>query len=100
MQTDQSIPNASPLFSLGQLLATPAALRLLANHGIQPITLLQRHSGGDWGDLDEHDRHQNHFALRAGLRILSSYRISDTDKVWIITEADRSCTTILLPEEY
>jgi hypothetical protein len=100
MQTDQSISTVPPQFPLGQLLATPAALRLLATHGVQYSTLLQRHSGCDWGDLDEHDRHQNHFALRAGLRILSSYRLSDADKVWIITEADRSCTTILLPEEY
>jgi hypothetical protein len=100
MQNEPSIPHVPPQFSLGQLLATPAALRLLTDHGIQYSTLLQRHSGGDWGDLDEHDRHQNHFAVRAGLRILSSYRVAESDKVWIITEADRSCTTILLPEEY
>jgi hypothetical protein len=100
MQTEPSNPHAPPLFPLGQLLATPAALRLLADHRIQYSTLLQRHSGGDWGDLDEYDCHQNHFAIRAGLRILSSYRLSGADRVWIITEADRSCTTILLPEEY
>jgi hypothetical protein len=97
--TNQSRPQQR-LFPLGHLVATPGALAALAERGVQPVDLVHRHLTGDWGELDEHDVHENRFALRSGLRILSSYRLNDTTKVWIITEADRSSTTILLPEEY
>jgi hypothetical protein len=64
-----------------------------------PFDLLARHAAGDWGELCTFDRHQNEIALREGLRVLSSYPV-EREYVWVITEADRSVTTILLPEEY
>jgi hypothetical protein len=85
--------------SLGRVVATPGALKLLLEKGERPFDLLARHATGDWGDLCAFDRHQNEIALRDGLRVFSSYEIS-AGRVWIITEADRSITTILLPEEY
>ncbi|MDP9486576.1 MAG: hypothetical protein M3Q49_12470 [Actinomycetota bacterium] len=82
-------------------MATPGALRALSEAGEDPLRLLARHATGDWGDLDGHDRRENRRSLRNGWRILSSYPVGeDGKKVWVITEADRSCTTILLPEEY
>jgi hypothetical protein len=74
-------------------------LNLLGKSGRHPFDLLARHATGDWGELCAFDRRQNEIALRDGYRILSSYEIS-AGRVWIITEADRSVTTILLPEEY
>jgi len=91
--------SSRPLFPLGQIAATPNALHALVEHGVTPLSLLQRHQTGDWGVLDLTDRHQNHFAIRAGLRILSRYLLDDMHKIWIITEVDRACTTILLPDE-
>ena len=102
----------SPLFQLGQIVATPGALQLLKEHRVAPFTLISRHVCGDWGDLDASDMRENSMALVHGHRILSSYQLtrrtkagadgagSVTDKVWIITEADRSSTTVLLPREY
>jgi hypothetical protein len=84
---------------LGRVVATPGALRLLIEAGGYPLDYLARHATGDWGDLCAFDRRQNEIALREGYRVLSSYEIP-TGRVWIITEADRSVTTILLPEEY
>ncbi len=84
---------------LGKVVATPGALRLLSEVGEDPFDYLARHATGDWGELCAFDRRQNHIALREGLRVLSSYNIS-AGRVWIITEADRSATTLLLPEEY
>jgi hypothetical protein len=80
-------------------LATPGALKLLMEAGRRPFELLTRHATGDWGELCAFDRRQNEIALRDGHRVLSSYPIG-TERVWIITEANRSVTTILLPEEY
>ncbi len=85
--------------SLGRVLATPGALRVLSEAGEDPLRLLARHASGDWGDLDAHDRRENRRSLKNGWRILSSYPVGE-EKVWVITEADRSCTTILLPSEY
>lgn len=85
-----------PLFPLGQIVATPGALDLDINF----YPFLCRHQRGDWGDLDFQDQVENNFSVENGLRILSAYRTSDGTKFWIITEADRSVTTILLPEEY
>jgi hypothetical protein len=84
---------------LGRVVATPGALKLLTETGGRPFDLLARHATGDWGELCAFDRRQNEIALREGLRVLSSYEVP-AGRVWVITEADRSITTILLPEEY
>ena len=89
-----------PLFSLGQLVATPGALAALEKAGQGPLDFLSRHVYGDWGDLCEEDRRENQFSLERGFRLLSSYRTLADTKLYVITEADRSVTTILLPEEY
>ena len=85
---------------LGRIVATPGALRLLSRLRTNPTALLYRHSQGDWGDVDPEDRTANDTYRRTGGRILSSYRLDAETKVWVITEADRSSTCILLPEEY
>jgi len=87
-------------FDLGQLLATPGALRALEEAEQDPLGFLIRHVTGDWGDLDEEDKAENELSLRQGLRLLSAYHLSTGVKIWVITERDRSATTILLPEEY
>jgi hypothetical protein len=84
---------------LGRVVATPGALKLLMEAGEDLFDYLARHATGDWGVLCAFDRRQNEIALREGLRVLSSYEVP-AGRVWIITEADRSITTILLPEEY
>jgi hypothetical protein len=89
-----------PLFDLGQVVATPGALRALEEAGESPFAYLERHITGDWGDLVEEDQRENELALRRGFRLLSAYRLSDETKIWIITEHDRSATTLLLPSEY
>jgi len=88
------------LFSPGRTVITPGALEALAEAGQHPGDFLTRHLGGDWGDLCEEDIAANEQALAAGLRLLSAYRTSRNRKLWIITEADRSATTLLLPEDY
>lgn len=87
-------------FAPGHVLATPAALAALAQASITPLSLLHRHLCGDWGDLDELDYQHNNFALAMSARLLSSYALPGGGKVWVITEADRSVTTLLLPEDY
>jgi len=87
-------------FPLGQLAATPGALAALDSAGKQAIEYLTRHAANDWGDLSAHDKQANDQALISGARILSAYKLSDTVKIWLITEADRSSTCILLPSEY
>jgi len=84
---------------LGRVVATPGALNLLGKSGTHPFDYLARHASGDWGDLCVCDRRQNEIALRDGYRVLSSYAVG-RECVWVVTEADRSVTTILLPEEY
>ena len=91
---------AEQLFPMGRIVATPGALEALAEAGKEPAELLDRHGAGFWGDLGEEDWKANEEALRRGWRLLSSYNIEGGVKVWIITEADRSATTILRPEEY
>ena len=86
-------------FPLGQIVATPGALKLLKEAGEDPLSYLSRHRLGNWGEIDTHDRRQNELSLKHGWRILGSYSVADRC-IWIITEADRSMTTILLPEEY
>jgi hypothetical protein len=88
------------LFPLGRLVATPGALRAFAATGENPIHYVVRHITLDPGLLDAHDQLANLRAAREGGRILSAYVLADRTKIWIITEADRSRTTILLPEEY
>jgi hypothetical protein len=88
-----------PLFNLGQTVATPGALDALQTAGVSPITLLVRHQCGDWGDLETEDKRANDQALKHGSRLLSAYLLG-TVKLWVITESDRSVTTILLPSEY
>ena len=89
-----------PLFDLGQLVATPGALAALEKTGQTAMDLLSRHVRGDWGDLPKEDKDENHLSLEKGFRLLSSYRTTAGDKLWVITEADRSHTTLLLPKEY
>jgi hypothetical protein len=87
------------LFELGEVVGTPAALDLLEEAGVDPASLLRRHSSGDWGDVPEADARENEFAVQGEYRVLSSYPVGES-RVWIITEADRSATTIMLPGEY
>lgn len=90
-----------PLFPLGTLLATPGAIALLKALAQSPFELVSRHWQGDWGDLDDADVQANVAALHYGTRLLSSYTLGECQQtLWIITEADRSATTLLLPEEY
>jgi hypothetical protein len=87
-------------FPLGRIVATPGALAAFTSAGDNPATYLARHVTGDWGDLDDHDRRENELSIDQGFRILSAYALSDSTRIWIITEADRSSTCLLLPEEY
>lgn len=89
------------LFSLGRVVATPGALKELETLGVTPLSLLDRHIAGDWSDMEKEDQRANKQALKEGSRVFSSYKLPpDSTKIWVITEADRSITTILLPEEY
>lgn len=83
---------AKARFALGYVVATPGA--------VVAFQFIDRHAAGDWGDLDQEDRDENERSIKEGFRILSSYRLSDDTKIYVITEADRSSTCILLPEEY
>lgn len=89
-----------PLFSLGMVVATPGALQALEDAGQEPEEFLNRHDRGDWGEVPEADKHENDFSLQHGFRILSAYTTKAGERIWVITEADRSATTILLPDEY
>ena len=88
-----------PLFELGRVVSTPAALNLLGRQALTPYAYLARHASGDWGIVCPEDIRMNDLAMRQGGRILSCYPVSGS-RLWIITEADRSATTLLLPEEY
>ena len=87
-------------FSPGQLVATPGALEALEESGQSPVEFLSRHVAGDWGEVCDEDKALNDDALERGTRLLSSYTTLKGVKFWIITEADRSSTCVLLPEEY
>lgn len=86
--------------SLGRVVATPAALAALLLAKTSPTSLLVRHATGDWGDVDREDGAANDQAVIDGARVLSVYTLGTGETVWIITEADRSVTTILLPSDY
>jgi len=96
---------SQPLFELGQVVGTPAALAALEENGRSPLEFLARHQVGDWGVVDDEDKALNDRAVRDGSRILSAYLLDDQEKLWVITEATdeqgrRAATTILLPAEY
>ncbi|NYT62858.1 hypothetical protein H0A66_11085 [Alcaligenaceae bacterium] len=93
------VPNMR--FSSGQLIFTAGVDALVQQGLLNPTMYLRRHLGGDWGDLDEGDRELNDVALASGQdRLFSSYQVAPDLKIWIITEWDRSVTTLLLPSEY
>lgn len=94
-----SIP-PPPRFAHGRLLMTPGVRALIQETRLDVLPYLHRHLQGDWGDLCDDDRRANDAALRNGDRLLSSYAVSPAQKLWIITEYDRSVTTLLLPDEY
>lgn len=87
-------------FPLGQIVATPGALDLLDRTAINAEDLLRRHQSGDWGDVSPDDAEENRRSLENGWRLLSSYALIGSERIWIITEADRSVTTLLLPADY
>jgi hypothetical protein len=91
------------LFPLGTVVATPGAIERMECHGMNSAALLARHVTGDWGDIHPDDRGLNEEALRCGNRLLSVYdedKTGEDSRIWIITEADRSATMILRPEDY
>ena len=92
--------NRRPRFPLGDIVATPGALDALREAQQEPLELLRRHQQGDWGNLDEEDKAENEFSLEHDLRLLSAYTLPTQVKIWVITEWDRSVTTLLLPAEY
>jgi hypothetical protein len=94
--------NNQPLFRLGEIGGTPGALQALQEATQSAVDLLRRHVHGDWGDVCREDWDTNDEALIDDLRVLSVYHLADkaSTEIWIITESDRSVTTVLLPEEY
>lgn len=98
MNSFQRAVSTSAKFPLGNLAVTATALAQLSAEDM--LAAIARHAQGDWGDVDVEDRNENQRSLRAGNRLLSVYRSASGRKFWIITEADRSVTTILLPEDY
>ena len=94
-----STPNIPiAVFRLGQIVATPNALSNVSHEEV--LRGIQRHQAGDWGDVDDEDREANNRALTDGTRLFSVYHTASEVKFWIITEADRSVTTVLMPEDY
>lgn len=89
-----------PCFMPGRLIMTEGIDALIHQGRLNPLPYLRRHLRADWGDLCESDRQQNNAALQSGDRLLSSYQIAPDVTLWIITEGDRSVTTLLLPSEY
>lgn len=87
-------------FPLGQVVATSGVLEALREANQSPLEFLARHVRGDWGDVCPEDSMENELSLENGFRLLSAYRTLKGERLWVITEADRSVTTLLLPEEY
>jgi len=98
MPEDNRIPNSDEKFSLGRVVATAHAAHTIPPDEI--LKALSRHVRGDWGDVGKDDRKENEISLKEGFRLLSVYRTETGVKFWIITEADRSVTTVLMPEDY
>jgi len=101
--TRLAMTSTSKGFPLGQLVFTRGVNDLIAENkefALFVLTSLQRHARGDWGDLSEEDKKENEYSLNRHLRLLSAYERPPLPKIWIITEADRSVTTVLFPEEY
>ncbi len=97
---DLALALRRPLFTLGQCCATPGALAALDQTGQMAQNFLQMHVLGLWGEVCEEDAQTNREALAHGGRLMSVYRLTDDTKIWVITESDRSVTTVLLPSEY
>ena len=87
-------------FELGMVVATPGALEILGNLEVSPTELVERHASGDWGDVPSEDARENEYSLKHGFRVLSSYPLPSEERIWVITEADRSSTCLILPGEY
>jgi hypothetical protein len=87
-------------FALGQIVATPGALEALNAAGQTPSFFLDQHAVGNWGEVNAEDKSLNDLALVDGSRLLSAYRTLKNSRIWIITEANRASTCLLLPEEY
>ena len=103
MQTENSHSNRGNIgatFSLGETFITPGAQEALDIAGETALQFLRRHTSGDWGEISEDDTKENELSLQKGFRLLSAYRTIKGQQLWIITEADRTSTTILLPSEY
>jgi hypothetical protein len=94
----EALTNPPARFRLGRIVSTPNALKSLTESDI--LTGIQRHQAGDWGDVKGEDLAANERALLQGCRVISAYDAADNTRFWIITEADRSITTVLLPEDY
>lgn len=95
-----STHHTGPRFKLGRILATPGALEVIADARISIVDLLIKHLRGDFGEIAESDRAENELAIATGKRILSSYVLVNRQTIWLVTEADRSATTFLLPGDY
>jgi hypothetical protein len=100
MSADTTIDYTKQLFPIGRVVSTGAAIRLMDGSVELAALLMTRHTAGDWGDIDSEDWELNDRALAMGSRLMSSYTLVDVGKIWIITEADRSVTTLLLPSDY
>ena len=96
----RTAPTAAIRFPLGRIVATPGALGAMKDANEDPVRYIARHACGDWGELGAEDREANQLALRDGERLLSAYQLATGERLWVITEADRSATTLLLPAEY
>jgi len=99
-EPNQVDDDLKPLFALGQIVGTPGALQALEEAEQNPLEFILRHVTGDWGEMPEEDVRENERSVTGGLRIFSSYALESGAKIWVITEWDRSVTTLLKPEEY
>jgi hypothetical protein len=98
--TTTSTTNTTPCFPLGRMVMTQGAANALDEAGQSPFEFLNRHQRGDWGEVCEEDRQENELSLRKGFRLLSVYHTKTGAKLYVITEWDRSVTTLLLSEDY
>jgi hypothetical protein len=87
-------------FPLGRIVATPGALETISDAGQLPDFFLEKHCQGNWGDICNEDKQMNEEALISGGRLFSAYITNENEKIWVITESDRSSTTLLKPDEY